>query len=416
MTTQTRFPITVQKFGGTSVKGPDRIRQAVKRITAARASGHGVIVVVSAPGGMTDELLQQAFTLNDRPNRRELDVLLSTGEQISIALMALALEAAGQPAVSLTGLQAGIRTDGTHGKARILSVDPQRVLEALNQERVVVVAGFQGVDAKQDVTTLGRGGSDLTAVALAAAVGAEVCEIYTDVDGVYTADPRIVPSARRLEILSHAEMLELASLGAKVMQARSVEYAMRLGVDLRVRSSFVDEPGTWVRRDPYVEHVPVVTGVTCDRKTAKISVLGVADKPGVAHQLFAAVADRQVNVDLIIQSASRNGAIDMSFTVPEDEFETALEAAREAAAQLNAERVDYDPNIAKVSVVGAGMMNTPGVAAQIFGALGRAGINIQLIGCSEIKVSCVVARDQAEAAARVLHDEFSLAATASQIE
>ncbi|HEX6989895.1 MAG TPA: aspartate kinase, partial [Bacillota bacterium] len=338
-----------------------------------------------------------------------LDVLLSTGEQISIALVAMALEAAGQPALSLTGRQAGIRTDGVHGKARILRVDPDRVLEGLAAGRVVVVAGFQGVDPEEDITTLGRGGSDLTAVALAAALQAQACEIYTDVDGVYTADPRIVPDARRLEVINHAEMLELASLGAQVMQARSIEYAMRLGVDLRVRSSFVDGPGTWIRRDAYMEHVPVVTGVTCDRHTAKITVIDLPDRPGTAWDLFAAVADRQVNVDLIIQSASRGGTVDLSFTVPEDEFEAAREAAEAAAQALGASGIITDTGIAKVSVVGAGMMNTPGVAARIFEALGRAGINIGLIGCSEIKVSCVVARDQADAAVRALHEAFGLA-------
>lgn len=403
-----REPILVQKFGGTSVRGPERIRNAVNRILAARRGGYAVVVVVSAPGGMTDDLLAQARELNPNPSRRELDVLLSTGEQISIALVAMALEAAGQPAMSLTGLQAGIYTDGVHGKARILRVDPERVSEGLRAGRVVVVAGFQGVDPEHDITTLGRGGSDLTAVALAAALKAEACEIYTDVDGVYTADPRIVPGARRLEAVTHAEMLELASLGAQVMQARSIEYAMRLGVDLRVRSSLVEGPGTWIRRDAYVEHIPVVTGVTCDRKTAKITVLDLPDRPGAAWELFAAVADRQVNVDLIIQSASRDGTVDLTFTVPEDEFQAAQEAAAQAARSLGAAGIATDDGIAKVSVVGAGMMNTPGVAARIFGALGQAGINIDLIGCSEIKVSCVVAREQAEAAVRVLHDAFDL--------
>ncbi|MFS8570145.1 MAG: aspartate kinase [Thermaerobacter sp.] len=401
-------PIIVQKFGGTSVDGPQRIRNVVKHILAARQRGYRVVVVVSAPGDMTDDLLAQARELNPDPNRRELDVLLSTGEQISIALVAMALEAAGQPALSLTGLQAGIYTDGAHGKARILRVDPERVLEGLDEGRVVVVAGFQGVDPEQDITTLGRGGSDLTAVALAAALNAEACEIFTDVDGVYTADPRIVPNARRLDAITHAEMLELASLGAQVMQARSIEYAMRLGVDLRVRSSLVDGPGTWIRRDAYVDHIPVVTGVTCDRKTAKITVIDMPDRPGAAWELFSAVADRQVNVDLIIQSASRNGTVDLTFTVPEDEFAAAREAAEAAARSLGASGISTDTNIAKVSVVGAGMMNTPGVAARIFGALGQAGINIDLIGCSEIKVSCVVAREKAEAAVRVLHDAFNL--------
>ena len=401
-------PILVQKFGGTSVATSERFRNAARRVIAARQRGYAVVVVVSAPGHMTDQLLEQARELNPRPNPRELDMLLSTGEQISIALLALALEAEGQPALSLTGPQAGIETDGVHGKARILRVDPRRVLDGLRAGRVVVVAGFQGINAERDITTLGRGGSDLTAVALASALEAEACEIYTDVDGVYTADPRIVPEARRLEVISHAEMLELASLGAQVMQARSIEYAMRLGVPLVVRSSFSDEPGTWIRREPYVDHIPVVTGVTCDRNTAKITVYGLPDRPGVAHKLLAAVADRYINVDLIIQSAPRGGKADVSFTVADDDFEAALEAAEQVARELGAEGVDSDRHIAKVSAVGAGMMNTPGVAARIFGALGDAGINIQMVGCSEIKVSCVVARDEAERATRVLHQAFEL--------
>lgn len=401
-------PVLVQKFGGTSVNGPERVRRAAERAIAARQQGYAVVMVVSAPGKMTDELLAQARELNPRPSRRELDVLLSTGEQISIAYMAMALEALGQPALSLTGLQAGIKTDDNHGNARILEVDARRVVAGLQEGRVVVVAGFQGVDAGQDITTLGRGGSDLTAVALAAALGAEACEIYTDVDGVYTADPRVVPEARPLAAITPEEMLELASLGAQVLQPRSVEYAMRLDVPLVVRSAFGSGPGTQIRRDAYVNDMPVVSGVTCDKNTAKIAVLGVPDQPGVAYALFKAVADRSINVDLIIQTASRNGRADMSFTVPDEEFEGAREAAEEVAAQLGAEGVSGSRDIAKVSVVGAGMMNTPGVAAQIFGALGDAGINIEMIGCSEIKVSCVVPRADAERAVRTLHSAFNL--------
>lgn len=405
-------PVIVQKFGGTSVADANRIRNASQHILAACRAGYHVVVVVSAPGSTTDDLLAMAREIQQHPNPRELDVLLSTGEQISIALMAMALEAQGQPAMSLTGPQAGIKTDGLFGKASIVNVDPQRVIEGLRAGKVVVVAGFQGYDANENINTLGRGGSDLTAVALAAALEAEACEIYTDVDGVYTADPRIVPNARPLEVISHAEMLELASLGAQVMQARSIEYAMRLDVPIRVRSSFPehrDRPGTLIRRDPYVEgRNPAVTGVTCDRKTSKITVYGLPDRPGMAYRVLSAVAARNINVDLIIQSAPRDGLADLSFTVADDDFEEALEVTRQVAAAVNAQGVSSDQDIAKISIVGAGMMNTPGVAAQMFGALGEAAINIQMVGCSEIKVSCVIERKHAEEAVRVLHEAFNL--------
>lgn len=407
-------PVLVQKFGGSSVDGVDRIRNAAGHVLAALEEGYAVAVVVSAPGDTTDELLAKAREIDRHPDPRELDVLLSTGEQISIALMAMALQAMGQPAISLTGIQAGIRTDDVHGKASILGVDTERIIKHLNDGKVVVVAGFQGYNERFDITTLGRGGSDLTAVALAAALKAEVCEIYTDVDGVYTADPRIVPDARVLPVISHAEMLELASLGAQVMQARSIEYAMRLDVPIRVRSSFLKRrhnAGTLIRRDPYVDQLPVVTGVTCDRKTSKITIYGLPDRPGIAYRVLAAVAEKNINVDLIIQSAPRRGLADLSFTVSDDDFEAALVAAREVAAEIGAEGVESDSNIAKISIVGAGMMNTPGVAARMFGALGGKGINIQMVGCSEIKVSCVIARENADEAVRVLHDTFGLGET-----
>lgn len=402
-------PIIVQKFGGTSVHGPAKLRNVARKVLAARDAGYAVVVVVSAPGKMTDELLQQASVLNSRPPARELDVLLSTGEQVSIALLSITLAAEGQPAVALTGWQAGIKTDAVHTKARILTVDTSRILRHLADGNVVVVAGFQGLNDNQDITTLGRGGSDLTAVALAAALEAEACEIYTDVDGVYTADPRIVPTARRLSHVSHAEMLEMASLGAGVMQASAIEYAMRLGVVLRVRSSADDGPGTWIGGDDAMLHNRVVTGVACDMNTAKVTLFGLPDRPGVAHKLFAAVAAKAVNVDLIIQTAGREaGTADLSFTVPAGELEKALEAAHAVAEELGGVRVVSRRDVAKVSIVGAGMMNTPGVAAKMFGALGDAGINIDLVGCSEIKVSCIINRDQAERATRVLHEAFEL--------
>ena len=401
--------LVVQKYGGSSLADAERIKRVAERVVARRRRGDDIVVVVSAMGDTTDELRDLAFQISPVPPPRELDMLLTAGERISMALLAMAIHNLGFEARSYTGSQAGVITTATHGRARIIDITPGRLRSALDEGAIAIVAGFQGIaQTTKDVTTLGRGASDTTAVALAAALNAEACEIFTDVDGVYTADPRIVPNARRLDAITHAEMLELASLGAQVMQARSIEYAMRLGVDLRVRSSLVDGPGTWIRRDAYVDHIPVVTGVTCDRKTAKITVIDMPDRPGAAWELFSAVADRQVNVDLIIQSASRSGTVDLTFTVPEDEFAAAREAAEAAARSLGASGISTDTNIAKVSVVGAGMMNTPGVAARIFGALGQAGINIDLIGCSEIKVSCVVAREKAEAAVRVLHDAFNL--------
>lgn len=407
-------PVLVQKFGGTSVADAAGVRRAAQRAIAARRRGNHVVMVVSAPGKMTDELVDRGKELNPAPQKRELDVLLSAGEQVSMALMAMALEALGQPAVSLTGRQAGIKTDDNYGNARIVQLDPARVAAGLQAGKIVIVAGFQGFNSADDITTLGRGGSDLTAVALAAALQAQACEIYTDVAGVYTADPRVVPAARPLEAITPEEMLELASLGAQILQPRSIEYAMRLNVPLVVRSANEHGPGTLVRRDAYMNGMPPVTGVTCDRQTAKIAVLGIPDQPGVAYDLFNAVAEEKINVDLIIQTASRDGRADMSFTVPDADYDAALAAAEKVARRLEAEGVSGARNIAKVSVVGAGMMNTPGVAAQIFGALGKAGINIEMIGCSEIKVSCVVPREQAEDAVRTLHDAFELHVSRSQ--
>lgn len=399
---------TVMKFGGTSVASPERVKHVAGRVAAARRAGHDVVAVVSAPGDTTDDLLALARAVHPRPPRRELDVLLSTGEQISIALLAMALDALGVPAVSLTGAQGGILTDATHARARILAVDPRRIRAALDAGQVAVVAGFQGVDPQQDITTLGRGGSDLTAVALAAALKADHCEIYTDVDGIFTADPRIVPEARRLDAIGYEEMMELASLGAQVMQLRAVEYGREHGVRIHVRSTFKEGPGTVIREDETMERKRVVTGVACDKNTAKVTILGVPDRPGVAHQLFAALAADDINVDMIIQSSPRRVTADMSFTVPADDLDRALEIARRVAQELGAEGAVGDADVAKVSIVGAGMISTPGVAAEMFGILAREGINIEMIGSTEIKVSCVVRKARADDATRALHKGFRL--------
>ncbi len=401
--------VVLQKYGGSSVATPGRIQAVAGRVILQRQQGHDVVVVVSAPGDTTDELLAMAGRVSRSPSGRELDVLLATGEQTAIALLAMAIQDRGWDAVSFTGAQGGIITDDAHRRARILRVEPHRIRRELDAGRIAVVAGFQGINGREDITTLGRGGSDLTAVALAVALGADSCEIYTDVDGIFTADPRLVPEARKLDTVSYAEMMELASLGAQVMQLRAVEYAMAHRLPIHVRSSFHQGNGTWIREEASMEKQRVVTGVAVDARTVKFTVRGVPDRPGVAHALFSRLAERQVNVDLIIQSAARGELADMSFTVAEDDAEAARAACREAAEALGAEGVDFDGDVAKVSIVGAGMVSTPGVAARMFGLLAGQGINIELIGCSEIKISCVVRRDRAADAARALHDGFGLA-------
>jgi aspartate kinase len=399
--------LIVQKFGGSSVATPELIKRVAGRVAATREAGHDVIVVVSAPGDTTDDLITLAQQITTAPADREMDMLLSTGEQVSIALLAMALHTRGHKAVSLTGAQALIRTEPVHLRARIMDIDRSRVDRELGAGQVVIVAGFQGITAAGEITTLGRGGSDTTAVALASVLGAEICQIYTDVEGVFTADPRVVPEARKLEQISYDEMLEMASSGALVLQTRAAELAKQYRVPLEVRSTFVDRGGTVVT-DKAMEHRQLVTAVTHDRNVAKIAATGLVDRPGIAHTLFRAVADRHVNVNLIIQSVPQAQGADISFTVARTDMAAAVDAARSVAEEIGARDILFDDGVAMVSIVGAGMITNPGVAARMFGALARAGINIELLATSEIKVSCVVRAADVERAVRVLHGEFKL--------
>jgi len=401
--------LIVQKYGGSSVADAEKVKGVARRVVDTAKDGHRVVVVVSAMGKTTDGLIQLAHAVTPAPNERELDMLLATGEQVSIALLAMAIDMLGHRARSFTGDQAGIRTDTAHTRARIVGIDADKVRRALDDGQIAIVAGFQGVTAEDDITTLGRGGSDLTAVALAAALAADVCEIYTDVDGVYTADPGIVREARKLARVSYDEMLEMASLGAKVLQSRSVEFAKKYGVPVHVRSTFKPDPGTLVtREDPRMEAV-MVTGVTHDRGQAKVSILRVPDRPGIAAQVFGAVADQGIVVDMIVQNISRDGYTDISFTLPRTDREKAVQVLSDVARRIGAEGATYDDRIAKVSIVGVGMRSHSGVAARMFQALSREGINIQMISTSEIAVSCVIEDKYTELAVRALHDAFELA-------
>ncbi len=400
--------IVVQKFGGSSVANPDRIKAVAKRVVETKALGNQVVVVVSALGDTTDELIELARQISDRPPRREMDMLLATGEQISIALLAMAINELGEPVISLTGAQGGIITDGTHTKAKILQINPERVRKELDAGKIVIVAGFQGITSTQDITTLGRGGSDTTGVALAAALKANVCEIFTDVDGVYTADPRVVPSARKLLDVSYGEMLEMASLGAGVLQPRSVEFASQYGVSIHVRSSFNHTEGTIVREERVVEKDMVVVGVAHDVNVAKVTIVNVPDRPGVAYRIFSKLAEDQVNVDMIVQTTKQQNTADLIFSISRDDLRRAKEIVDEVAKDLGAEKVLVDDNVAKVSIVGAGMVSNPGVAAKMFEALATNDINIMVISTSEIKVSCLVQAGDVLKAVRVIHDAFGL--------
>lgn len=398
--------LIVQKYGGTSVGSIDRIQEVAERVAATRGAGHQVAVVLSAMSGETNRLLALARQIAEQPDARESDVLVSTGEQVSIALLAMALKARGVPAVSLLGHQVQIETDAAYGRARITQVRTPRLSNALKDGNIVVIAGFQGVNAQQDITTLGRGGSDTTAVAIAAALPADVCEIYTDVDGVYSADPRICPQAHKLERISYDEMLELASLGAKVLQIRSVEFAKRYQVPVHVRSSFSQDEGTWlVSEDQSMEEV-TVSGITSDLDQAKITLLRVPDRPGLAAKLFAPIAQDNIVVDMIIQNASADEKTDVTFTVPRGDVHKALERVKNVAPEIGAEDVVYDTEVVKVSIVGLGMRSHAGVASRMFEVLAAEGINIQMISTSEIKISIVIAAKYAELAVRVLHDAF----------
>src|SRR2546425_1131959 len=399
--------LVVQKYGGSSVADDEKIRNVARRV-AASAPGHQLVVVVSAMGKTTDGLVALAHQVSPSPEPREMDMLLATGEQVTIALLAMALQSVGLRARSFTGFQAAIRTDRAHTRARITQISTERVRQSLDAGEIAVVAGFQGLSDEDEITTLGRGGSDLTAVALAAALKAEVCEIYTDVDGVYTADPAIVPDAKKLARVSYDEMLEMASLGAKVLQSRSVEFAKKYGVSVHVRSTFKADPGTLVtREDSRMEEV-VVTSVTHDRNQAKVSILRVPDRPGVAAQVFGAVADQDIVVDMIVQNISRDGFTDMSFTLPRADRARASAALEDIARRVGAEGVQHDDRVAKISIVGVGMRSHSGVAARMFSVLSKEGINIQMISTSEIAVSCVIDEKYAELAVRALHDAFEL--------
>ncbi len=399
--------LIVQKFGGTSVATPERVFHVARRVARTRRAGHQVVVVVSAPGDTTDELIARARQITERPAPRELDMLLAVGEQISIALLAMALQEEGERATSLTGWQVRILTEPVHTKARILDVERGRLLDELNRGRIPVVAGFQGVTASGELTTLGRGGSDTTAVAVAAALGADVCEIYTDVPGVFTADPRLVPTARKLPYLTYDEMLEMASSGAVVVQTRAAEYAKLHRVRLHVRSTFEDSEGTIIGEEP-MEPVRSVNAVTHDLDVCKITVQDLPDVPGVAHRLFGVLAEAHVNVDMIVQTASRGGRADISFTVSRGDARAAVEGAERVARELGASKVESEEGVAKVSVVGAGMVSNPGVAATMFGALAAEQINIQMISTSEIKISCVIDAASVPRAVRALHRAFNL--------
>ena len=400
--------LIVQKYGGTSLADASRIRSVAERVVATRQAGNDVVAVVSAMGQHTDELVDLAHQVSPDPPPRELDMLLTAGERISMALLAMAIADLGTTAKSFTGSQAGIITDTLHGKARILDVRAGRIREALSQGHAVIVAGFQGVSTERDVTTLGRGGSDTTAVAVAAALGAATCEIFTDVDGVYTADPRIVPAARKLHAMSYEEMLEMAACGARVLMLRSVEYARRYGMVLHVRSSFTDAQGTWVREEDARMEKAMISGVPHDTSEAKVTLVRVPDQPGIAARIMRAIAHHGVNVDMIVQNVSHDGLTDISFTVPKTDLSQALVVLEKVRDEVGAGEVVADQGIAKVSLVGAGMRSSPGVAAAMFEALAEAGINIEMISTSTIRISCVIRASEVATAVRAIHDRFRL--------
>ena len=400
--------LVIQKFGGSSVGTVERIANVARKVKASRDRGDDVVVVVSAMQGETDRLLGLAKAIQGLPNGRELDVLLSTGEQVTIALLSMTLEQMGCPARSYTGGQVHIRTDNAHNKARILEIAHSRVRDDLAKGSVVVVAGFQGVDEQGNITTLGRGGSDTTAVALAAALGAGECQIFTDVDGVYTTDPRVVPDARRLSFLTFEEMLELASLGAKVLQIRSVEFASKYNVPIRVLSSFDDGPGTLIASEKEDMEQPLISGVAFSRDEAKLTILGVPDRPGVAHSILTPIASANIEVDVIVQNVGEDGTTDFTFTVHRNDYQKGMDILRDVAGEMGAREVIGDERIVKLSLVGVGMRSHAGIASRMFGALAADGINIQMISTSEIKISVVVDEKYLELGTRALHTEFEL--------
>src|SRR6478672_6897306 len=403
-----RVGTIVMKFGGTSVADPERLKAVARRIVVARESGSRVVAVLSAMGKTTDELIDLAQAVSPTPDPRELDMLISVGERISVALAAMAIKDLGHEAISLTGSQAGIVTDTAHGKAKIVDIRGQRIHEALDQDTIVLVAGFQGVSTGKEITTLGRGGSDTTVVALAVALDAEACEVYTDVEGVFTADPRIVPAARKLDSLTYEEMLEMSASGAKVMALRSVELARNDGVRLHVRSAFGDVQGTWIEEDERMLEKAIISGVTHDTSEAKVTIIGVPDRPGVAAKVFRPLADAGVNIDMIVQNVSDHGLATISFTMPKTDLAVARPILQETANEVGAQGVVTDPDIAKVSLIGAGMKSHPGVAAVMFDVLAENDINLEIISTSSIRVSCVVRASEVDRAVRAIHERFGL--------
>ena len=400
--------LIVQKYGGSSVANPDRIKKVAERIFRYKKQSCSLVVVVSALGDTTDDLLTLSEQITKNPSRRELDMLMSTGEQISVALLAMALHELKCPAISFTGGQVGIMTDSAYTRARILDISTHKIKKELKEKKVVIVAGFQGINPQAEITTLGRGGSDLTAVALAKALSADACEIYTDVEGIYTTDPRMVKDAKKIKKISYEEMLELASSGAQVMQSRSIEVAGKYDIPIHVRSSFSNNEGTWiVKEDRSMEDV-LIRGVSLSKNEAKLTVSGVPNRPGIAAAIFRTLSDKGINVDMIIQNIGKSADTDISFTVPRGDAEGAVDLLKKLAKKVGIKEVSQDPEIAKLSVVGIGMRSHAGVAAAMFEALGKNKINIEMISTSEIKISCVIKRLHAEKAVKVLHDHFKL--------
>ena len=398
--------LIVQKYGGTSVATPEKVINVAKRVIKTKEQGNRMVVVVSAPGDMTDDLIELASKITDSPPAREMDMLLATGEQQSIALLAMAIHSQGHEAISFTGPQAGVKTNSIYRKARIQSIDTERVSKELSKGKIVIVAGFQGATEDDDITTLSRGGSDTSAVALAAALKADMCEIFTDVEGVYTADPRIVKDVKKLDSISYEEMLEMASLGAKVLHTRAVEFAEKYGVPIHVRSTFSENPGTMVIKEVNDMEGVVIRGVTHDKDQAKISIYGVPDSPGMVYKIFQPIGEAEINVDMIVQSDSKDGKANMAFTVNETDLKDALEIVQRVGKEIGVTEVSAEKDIAKVSLVGVGMKSHSGVAAKMFEALAGKNINIKMISTSEIKISCIIAKKDTEEAVKTIHSKF----------
>jgi aspartate kinase len=400
--------LIVQKYGGSSVANVERIRNVAKRIAGYKRKGHRLVIVVSALGDTTDELLGLVSDITENPPDREMDMLLSTGEQVSVALLAIALNKLGLQAISFTGAQVGIITDTSHTKARILQINAERIKQELKKGRIVIVAGFQGITLNQDITTLGRGGSDLTAVALAQTLKADYCEIFTDVDGVFNADPRIVKDARKIDKISYDEMLEMASLGAQVMQARSIEMAKKFGVPIHVRSSLSNKIGTMIIKEAKIMEDVVIRGITLNKNEAKITICDVPDRPGIAAKIFKTIAENNINVDMIVQNVSHTRRTDISFTVPKVDSAKAMKITSRIAKRIGSGDVLEDTNIARISIVGVGMKSNPGVAAKMFEVLAQKKINIEMISTSEISISCIINKNSAEKAMKAVHGKFNL--------